>query len=348
MSCTRFDDWLARNSSGEWLPLPEEIVQHAGQCPECAGRIHTAQALRKEWSLLPNSDALLNSTWKRIASKIGTTTGVKPSKGESMPAFSAWKWFVNPALALGLILILVFSGVMLFKSGVPEVGSATIKSLRGLVQVKMAESAAWETAREGMSVAAGGLLRTGEDGHVTIGNAEGDTMTFCPDTCFEYQPGNGMFQQTTGKIQYHITPRNKKEFKIQTQHAVTAVLGTVFTVDVRPNATEISLFKGRLRVQGRLSGGERILEPGQGARITDSSLKVVSFDLPKEFPIEFSLPATGMEGPLILPAGGNSGDQSGPASAPVSSEDQNRIDLNEGTPGNVASGTSSLKEILVH
>lgn len=347
MSCTRFDDWLTRQSSGEWLPLPEEMVRHAGQCPECAGRIQAAQALRKEWSQLPISNILLRTSWNRIASKIETSSGVKTMKGESMSALSTWKWFMGPALAFCLILVLVFSRGPMFRSGSPEAGLATVKSLRGLVQVKMTESASWETAREGMRMAAGGLLRTGEDGHATIGTSEGDTMTFCPDTCFEFQSGDGICRQTAGKIQYHITPKAEKEFKIQTQHAVTAVLGTVFTIELQKSSTEISLFQGRIRVQDRSSKGERILEPGQGARITDSSLQVVSFEIPNGFPLGFSLPATNPGGGLIPSTGANSGAKTEPASTTVPGEDQNRIDLNEGSSGNTAStGTSSLQEIL--
>lgn len=91
--------------------------------------------------------------------------------------------------------------------------------------------------------------------------------------------GEVRLRQRSGSVRYRIRPDRSRPFVVRARTVEVLVLGTVFTVDVEPDAVSVGVEEGRVRV---LDGGRRLeLGPGEDIRIA-ASPAVASATSPEE------------------------------------------------------------------
>lgn len=257
----------------------------------------------------------------------------------------------NLLRSLSPILGCAFFASLFFASGcgkTPQADlTATVKDPHGTVQVKLDPASTWIAAQNGIRLNIGGGLKTGDNGQTSLETSEGDLLQFRSDTFFELKADSGFGRQTGGKIQYNITPKGKREVTITTPHAQTTVLGTIFTITVQKDSTEVGLFQGKIKVREVQSSKERILEPGQWAKVSPGSFEMASFTIPQGQPLDFVLPTGALKRSPPQPFQINPGTSTGSGSSSGTLEGSSRIDLNDSSASSSkASSSSSLKEVL--
>lgn len=222
----------------------------------------------------------------------------------------------------------------------------TLKESRGAVHVKTSADSTWETAQPGRGLSVGEILRTGDDGQASLETISGNLLAVREDTFFEIRAGETFGHQERGKVHFTINSQGKREVKITTPHAQTAVLGTVFNVSVQDTATEVSLFRGKVRVTSVTSGQEQILLPGQGARVSREKMEIIPFSLPEGNPAEFTLPAAQSGSKEQSSPAGSSAETPASGALVPPAEDLNKIDLNEPSTETEDPDTHSLGNVL--
>lgn len=184
----------------------------------------------------------------------------------------------NLLRSISTILGCVLLASLLFASGCgktpQETLTATVKDPHGMVQVKTDPTSPWSDAQSGSRLNIGGGLKTGDNGQTSLETSDGDLLQFRSDTFFELKADSGFGRQTSGKIQYNINSKGKREVTITTPHAQTTVLGTVFTISVQKDSTDVGLFQGKIKIREVQSNQERILEPGQWAKVSPGSFEM--------------------------------------------------------------------------
>lgn len=243
--------------------------------------------------------------------------------------------------------ITVCALVSLIGCGSGSVGSvtATVQEVKGIVQVKTSDDAPWEEAKSGIVIRGGGALKTGEDGRISLETSDRDTLTFDANTYFELLVRDGVGMLSNGRAQFNVRPKDQSEFKIQTPHALTAVLGTVFTMRVQAEATDVALFEGKILVRNNRTGSETRMERGHWAHVSGMDIDLKSFTIPAGSPIDFELPSAQTDSTGEKPGKTEAGVGSGTTTS--ANERENHIDLNETEPSDTnGSGSSSLDEIL--
>lgn len=131
----------------------------------------------------------------------------------------------------------------------------------------------------GTPVTEGGRLQTGPNAFLSIGLADGSTVTLPSQTKVRverlrrFRLTNEMerlFRVDDGRTQTEVTPRTngRDRFEMRTPISVAAVRGTDFRVAVLDGgkAATVEVLGGHVGLAG--GGAETMLEPGEGARVT--------------------------------------------------------------------------------
>ncbi len=143
---------------------------------------------------------------------------------------------------------------------------ATLGEVKGTVEARSTAAAAFQAATGEVPLQVGGAVRTGEDGEGLVKYVEGGEVRLSPETYFEVRKGETLGRQESGSARYKI-PSQKHPIGIETPHGYTAVLGTVFRLDVTATQTTATLQEGRIRFTA--SSGETCeLTPGQQLTVT--------------------------------------------------------------------------------
>lgn len=74
----------------------------------------------------------------------------------------------------------------------------------------------------------------------------------------------------SGAVFVQVDPDGAKPI-IETPHAIAAVRGTIYVVDVQPDTTSVFVERGKVQVRNRTSASTATLEAGQGADVMDGS-----------------------------------------------------------------------------
>lgn len=131
----------------------------------------------------------------------------------------------------------------------------------------------------GAAVAEGGRIQTGANAFLSIGLADGSTITLPSQSLIRVErlrrfrltgEMERLFRLDDGRSQTEVTPRTngRDRFEMRTPVSVAAVRGTDFRVAVLDDgkAATTEVLGGHVGLGG--GGGETMLDPGVGARVT--------------------------------------------------------------------------------
>ncbi|OQA05545.1 MAG: FecR protein [bacterium ADurb.Bin374] len=138
---------------------------------------------------------------------------------------------------------------------------ASLKSLQGKVEARPNGTAAFAAATADLALSVGSAVRTGEDGQAQLRYSDGTDVTLQPETYYEIKDRTSLGRQESGSARYRVTPQ-QKSVGVETPHGVTAVLGTVFRLDVTAQQTVVTLQEGKVRFTSA-AGDSVELTPGQ-------------------------------------------------------------------------------------
>lgn len=170
-----------------------------------------------------------------------------------------------------LTLFGLLTGLALGSSGcgAGATGTAltTLRQPQGKVEARSRATEAFAPATDGMSLPAGGVVRTGDDGIALLHYPDGTEVSLHSDTYYEIKDQTLLGRQDTGSARYRVAPQ-KQTIGVETPHGVTAVLGTFFRLDVTASQTVLTLQEGKVRFTS--SGGPAGVEltPGQQLSVT--------------------------------------------------------------------------------
>ncbi|MBI3039439.1 FecR domain-containing protein [bacterium] len=195
-------------------------------------------------------------------------------------------WFIFPVL-----FFLIFPGCS-SKVNQAKVHGKLVEFF-GKVEMKNVSDTSWFVAKKDDTLEIGGMVKTGTGSRATVKFSTGDTLFFAEDSQFEFSGETDLGTQPQGRVQYEIK-NNGREVKIYSPQAVTAVLGTIFILDVRKNKSGVALLEGRVVLKSLKTGKFQPLLPKQVILVFESGefSEVGRFSpTPGVKPIEYSFPA---------------------------------------------------------
>lgn len=121
---------------------------------------------------------------------------------------------------------------------------------------------------EGGSVLEGGYLRASGHTGMRLSFNEGTRFVLTPGTRGKFRDlehGNASVAIENGTAECHVTPNSHRKWAVEAGPFLVTVKGTVFTVSWDPASErfELRLQRGRVVVNGPVSGGELALQAGQ-------------------------------------------------------------------------------------
>ena len=181
-----------------------------------------------------------------------------------------------------MILIIVF--VLLTQSLLIVQRIAQADQVKGVVEVQRQGAGEFRTLAAGQTVAVGDVVRTGNKGQVEFTWADKTRWKLMPGTQLTVSKAtvnsakhseNSRFRLDSGKLFVRIVKPIKEgsSFTVETPRAVASVVGTVFSVEVKPDgATCVETYAGRVEMESE--GRKTFVGPGMeattGAHAIDS------------------------------------------------------------------------------
>jgi hypothetical protein len=235
-----------------------------------AGKRHMLQALAEKKRRQPVSPSPVS----RYAGWIETLFGGKErtTMRKRTPAFQF-------ALATAAALVLLVAGGFLLRSwlGTVVTQTATLADVSGVVEVLPAGSNTWQPVEPGRRVTTGDRIRTRASSAVTLAFFDGSTTSLAAKTELTVSQLSGRRDghdkiivlhqwvgRTYNRVQRLLDPASR--FEIETPTAVTAVRGTVFTVEVTPDgATQVTVGEGLVEVTAQETTVE--VQPSQATTV---------------------------------------------------------------------------------
>ncbi|NLI77016.1 MAG: FecR domain-containing protein [Candidatus Riflebacteria bacterium] len=165
----------------------------------------------------------------------------------------------------GTLLMVCLIGMIMIVAGCGGGGGtspvASLKAVQGKVEIRPVGASTFAAAAAAQPLVAGSAVRTGEDGQAQIQYADGTDVAIQPETFYEIKSQNSLGRQESGSARYRVSPQ-QNAVSVETPHGVTAVLGTVFRLDVTAQQTVVTLQEGKVRFTAA-AGGSVELTPGQ-------------------------------------------------------------------------------------
>ena len=146
----------------------------------------------------------------------------------------------------------------------------TIQNVAPQAHCRKNSSDPFQEAKAEQTFPAGSSFKTGEGGAMELHFADGTSVELQSETYFEYVGQATEVKQMQGKVVYRIKPQ-KKQFKIETPHGVTAVLGTTFLIAVATDSISILVDEGTIEFSSmagekqQISGGAVLSFSGKGS-----------------------------------------------------------------------------------
>ena len=129
----------------------------------------------------------------------------------------------------------------------------------------------------GLALAFGLYSWLGGDHEVLLASASTtvETITLDDGSLVTLRPNSSLFvidedahrYRLEGEALFDVTYDPSREFMVETDHAIVAVLGTRFDVSTWANETQVFLERGKVRVDHASSSESTVLEPGQAVII---------------------------------------------------------------------------------
>lgn len=172
--------------------------------------------------------------------------------------------------------------------------SAQIARVQGTVKILVAGKQVAATLGTSFDLPA--RVETGSDGSLRI-QQPSSTLDIGPDSVVLLPGASGDEEkiiQNLGRVLYSIKPRKARTFSVQTPYLVSVVKGTVFSVAIEDNATEVALLEGSVELVAE-DIESVLLQPNDTARrgATDRAINVTKVDtnLPASAPKADASPA---------------------------------------------------------
>lgn len=158
------------------------------------------------------------------------------------------------------VMIVLAVGIFISRAALCAEVKATLKDLKGTVEVKMSEETKWAPAKEGMKVGSGTAIRCMAALSALVLWADGNVIKVYAMTTFELKSlttdpaknvDNSNMELTTGKIlakaKKFANPASS--FEVKTPTAIAGVRGTDFGVEVaQDQTTSIAVISGSVAV----------------------------------------------------------------------------------------------------
>jgi hypothetical protein len=177
-------------------------------------------------------------------------------------AYGAFIMRKAAVLLVGALALLLFIGASMIQSLFVIQRFAAVREVSGKVEVKAAGEEAFGPLGDARHVRAGDVVRTAEDGGVTLNWVDGSRIRLGPNTEMTVlqcqidktkQAQSYLFKLDVGQVWVRVlqTLGRQSKFEIQTPTATAAVRGTVFSVEVDDaGATTVSVLKGEVALEG--------------------------------------------------------------------------------------------------
>ena len=158
------------------------------------------------------------------------------------------------------VMIVLTVGIFISRAALCAEVKATLKDLKGTVEVKMSEETKWTPAKEGMKVGSGVMIRCMAASSAFVLWAEGNIIKVYAMTTFELKSlttdpakkvENSNVGLTTGKIlaKAKSLANPESSFEVKTPTAIAGVRGTDFGVEVaQDQTTSIAVISGSVAV----------------------------------------------------------------------------------------------------
>ncbi|MFZ2959660.1 MAG: hypothetical protein WA705_22465 [Candidatus Ozemobacteraceae bacterium] len=254
MSCNKFDDWLALQSSGDWLPLPDGLADHVKECSECAEKSETAQTVRREFLRLPLSESLLKTSWEKISSRISMPTEPSSSKSGKIPQGSNWQWLFRISLAFSLLLVFAFSWFLkLVPTSFAPVEPLSLSPLQILGTLRGSAGKLHREKLEFLVTTKDLDFQVNDELTLFFPQSRGEidfadgSKVHLEGTC-KIRLFSGRFQVDSGICQVSLK-KGKNPLKIQVCGAVLGIRGTVLQFNLTPIGGTIDLLEGIIDVE---------------------------------------------------------------------------------------------------
>ena len=150
-------------------------------------------------------------------------------------------------------------------------------SAAALLAVTAASAIAVEMSSAALAQPAGCLLlpAAGQRGLRVVQCGQSVTITSENSSAVEIGPAKGNpspgVTVTQGGVLFEVRPEgDRNDFQIKTPHAIIAVRGTTWAVDVQPDKTEVLVVAGSVAVEGTSGQGSVVLSAGEGVDVPAS------------------------------------------------------------------------------
>ncbi len=156
-----------------------------------------------------------------------------------------------------------------------------ITNTEGMVTVKKNAGSSFETAKAGLKLYPGAVIKTDDDSKAALTFiSDGTTAELKSNTYLELDDKVlGAIKQNLGNATYNVKPLNKN-FKVTTPQGMATVLGTVLTVAAEEKETRITVAQGKVNFK-KTDGKSIVIEKDQVYSTSFKENKAKSLKEPK-------------------------------------------------------------------
>ncbi len=163
-------------------------------------------------------------------------------------------------LSIALVALLAMPGVLVKKSyasSTCKLEVASIVSTQGIIELRRAKAAIWQTADADTVVCAGDMVRARSHSRAALRLRNDSMLRLDQKTSIAFpdmpeEKGSWLMDMLEGAI--HIITRTPKPFKTRTPFVNASVEGTEFSIEVQADSTEVVVYEGRVYVDNELGG----------------------------------------------------------------------------------------------
>ena len=170
-----------------------------------------------------------------------------------------------------ILFVLVFFLILPLQSHAQSSASWTVQKITGVAYIA-------QKGQKAIKVRKGSVLHPGQTlstenrtrlllvrGKERIQVGSGAIMAIPPAKYI--QPGKTLILQQSGRLQLTVNKKDVKHFAVKTPYLTAVVKGTVFTVEVARNRSEVSVNRGRVEVSDGATGNTTEITRGQKAAV---------------------------------------------------------------------------------
>jgi len=165
-----------------------------------------------------------------------------------------------------MFLVIILSLFLFSQESTKKVEEAMVMDVEGIVEVLRINTTYWQKVNEEDFLYTGDIIRTGKKGKAEIVFTDGNIVELTPSSKLKIGKITGNKQELNLNMGGVLIKVKRGEgFQIATRHAVCAVRGTEFAVEVSKDNTHVGVFEGKVSLKhydarGRLAKRELLLK----------------------------------------------------------------------------------------